>query len=259
MTETVPPWFDRSGLSEAGPGRVFVTTTRYPLFYLQITKCGCTFLRNLIYYLDHDALHPDSGRIHAHNDDFVGAHRIPRWYLKRSPYLFTVVRDPIDRFLSLYFDKIGNLDNPHDTGMRKRVSSAAELDLRADLDIEGHRENCLKTLAWFKINLAGQTPGKPNPHWQHQAVRLNHVKGLNPRLLTLDGLSWQLPILLAPIIPDIQSKMDAVTIRNKSKRLFSRAEFLTPEIKAAVHEIYSEDAATHKQAQLDWGLAPAGT
>ncbi len=256
MIDAPPDWFKRSGLGEPGPGQHYLTTARYPLFYLQITKCGCTFLRNLVYYLDHDQVHPDSTRIHSHNDDFITAARIPRWFLKRSPYLFAVVRDPIDRFLSLYFDKIANLDNKYDSGMRDRLTKAANLVLTPEMSIQQHRENCLRLLAWFDLNLAGKTPGRPNAHWQRQSLRLSHTKGLNPRLLTLSGLSWQLPEILTPLIPDIQQKIDAVTIRNKSKRLLSRDEILTPDIERAVLLLYAEDAETYAHARDEWGPAP---
>lgn len=258
MPDAAPGWFNGSELSEPGPGRFYITTTRYPVFYLQINKCGCTFLRNLFYYLDHDRIHPESKRIHAHAKDFTVPALIPRWYLKKSPYLFSVVRDPIDRFLSLYFDKIANLDNSQDRGMRDRVGKAANLELTPDMGIDQHRKNCLKTLDWFALNLAGKTPGPPNSHWQRQSQRLSHTKGLNPQLLTLNGLSWQLPALLEPLIPDIRQKIDAVRVRNKSTRPYERQEILTPEIEAAVLDIYSEDALIFNQVRAEWGVAPLG-
>jgi len=248
-------WFKGQPLDRDGPGRFFFTTRRYPLFYLQITKCGCTFLRNLVYYLDHDGLHPDSKRIHSHEDDFVKAARIPRDVLHDSPYLFAVIRDPIDRFLSLYFDKLSNMDNRFDTGMRDRVGRAAGLKLAPNLGLEGHRENCLKTLDWFEKNLDGKA-GKPNPHWQRQSVRLKKAEELAPRLLTLGGLSWQLPQILAPIIPDIADKMAAVRVRNESRKPFGRAEILTPEIAAAVLRVYPADSETFARTATQWGDAP---
>ncbi len=248
-------WFTRKGLDKPGPGRFFYTTRRYPLFYLQITKCGCTFLRNLLYYLDHDALHPDSTRIHAHEADFLKADRIPRRFLRESPYLFAVIRDPVDRFLSLYFDKLANLENQHDTGMRTRVARAAGLKLASDMSLDDHRENCLKTLAWFEKNLAGEA-GKPNPHWQRQSLRLNRIRDLEPRLLTLGGLSWQLPELLSPLIPDIAEKMAAVRVRNESRKPFGRAEIMTPEIAAAVLRVYPEDSETYVRVAARWGRGP---
>ncbi len=252
----LPAWFRGVPRDMPGPGRFFYTTNRYPLFYLQITKCGCTFLKNLMYYLDHGRLHENSARIHAHEADLLKADLIPRPVLKESPYLFAVVRDPVDRFLSLYFDKIANHDNQWDVGMRRRVIRAAGLDGRRNLPIEAHRENCVKMLDWIKRNLDDGTEGNTNPHWQRQTVRLSRLKGLDARLLTLEGLSWQLPRLLAPLVPDIAAQMDAVRARNRSPRLFTRQEFVTPEIEAAVKRVYARDAEIHARARAEWGPGP---
>lgn len=254
MTEpaSVPDWFDGTPLDKPGPGRVLFTTRRYPLFYLQITKCGCTFLRNLLYYLDHDRLHDASNRIHAHEADFLKADLIPRADLRRSPYLFAVVRDPVDRFLSLYFDKLSDVENQYDIKMRTRVAKAAGLKLATDLTLEDHRQNCLKTLEWFGRNLDGSTEGKPNPHWQRQSVRLSHTAGLVPRLLTLDGLSGQLETVLGPLIPDLGAKIASVRVRNQSRKPFTKAEIMTPGIAAAVARVYPADSKTYAQVRAEW-------
>ncbi|NOX39053.1 MAG: sulfotransferase family protein [Alphaproteobacteria bacterium] len=246
-------WDTGALLDRSGPGRVLFTTRRYPIFYLQITKCGCTYVRNLLYYLDHDAMHPKAARIHAHDEDFVKADLIPREIIKGAPGLFAVIRDPVDRFLSLYFDKIANQQNQFDAGMRRRVSKAAGLDLEHD-DLATHRENCLKTLAWFSRNLDTKNAGKPNPHWQRQSVRLARIEGLGARLLTLDGLSAQLAQTLGPVVPDFARKAAAVTTRNTSKKRFTKAEIMTPEIAETVRAIYEKDAALYQKISAEWAV-----
>jgi len=47
----------------------FITTRRHPVYYMAITKCGSTFLKNLFYVLDHDELHPNPDYIHDHPQD----------------------------------------------------------------------------------------------------------------------------------------------------------------------------------------------
>lgn len=256
MTDTLPNWFDGPGLDQPEPGRFFHTTHRYPIIYLQITKCGCTYLRNLIYFLDHGRLHPDSTHIHAYPDDFVKADLIPRRVLKKSPYLFAIIRDPVDRFLSLYFDKIADTENHHDAGIRNRVTNAAGFDVSLSSDLETHRQSCLKILDWFGRNLDTKDEGKPNPHWQRQSMRLKRTEGLNPHLLTLYGLSWQLPQLLEPIIPDIADQMQAVRTRNESRKPFTRAEIMTPELEAAVQAVYADDANRYHRISAKWGPNP---
>jgi hypothetical protein len=256
MTDRRPAWYDGPLLDQPGAGRVLHTTDRYPLFYLKITKCGCTYLVNLLHVLDHGVPHPAGSRVHSHDADFVKAGLLPPAAITGSPFAFAVVRDPVDRFLSLYFDKIADVENANDAGMRRRVMRMAGIDVGPGTSLETHRDNCLKVLDFFADNLAGNTPGGINPHWQRQAVRLRRAQAFGLTLLTLDGLKWQLPALLAPLIPDITEKMAQVESRNRSKKPFSRAEIETPELAERVHSLYAADLEIYRRARAERGPAP---
>jgi len=256
MTDLVPDWFDGIPLGAPGPGRFLFSTQKYPIYYLQITKCGCTYLRNLLYHMDHGTAHPAGSGVHNFNQDFVKADFIPAEMIIASPYVFSVVRDPVDRFLSLYFDKIANLKNEKDSAMRNRVVRSAGLELTPDMNLAAHRKNALLTIDWFRRNLRRAEKGKINPHWQRQQERLSRLDGLSPRLLTLDGLPWQLPALLAPLIPDIAAQMAAVRVRNASKKPFSHAEIATPELVERVQHVYAQDLQTYEKVRAEWGDAP---
>jgi hypothetical protein len=256
MTDRRPAWYDGALCETLGAARVFHTTDRYPLFYLKITKCGCTYLVNLLHALDHGVPHPAAGRVHSHEEDFVKAGLLPDAVVATSPYAFAVVRDPVDRFLSLYFDKIADTSNENDEGMRRRVVRVAGLSVGPGVSLEGHRDNCLKVLDFFEANLAGRTKGGVNPHWQRQVARLRRARDFPLKVLTLDGLTWQLPTLLAPLIPDISERMAAVRSRNTSKKPFNRAEIETPELAQRVHSIYAADLDIYRRARADWGPAP---
>ncbi len=256
MTERAPLWLDSGAREKPGQGRLFFTTDRYPLFYLQITKCGCTFLRNLIYYLDHDQEHPHGGRIHTFEDDFIKAALVPRSQLQQSPYMFTVVRDPMDRFLSLYFDKIANPHNTTDVKIKKNMFKNARLKRNPRNKLGIHQHNCVQMLRWLDSNMAGETRLKINPHWQRQSARIARAGDMGLRFVTLDGLNWQLPALLSPLIPDIATKMNVVKTRNTSPKPIAKSDVVTPEIEALVSEIYAEDAAHYTQVNSEWGVAP---
>ncbi|MEM9269948.1 MAG: sulfotransferase family 2 domain-containing protein, partial [Pseudomonadota bacterium] len=95
--------------------RVF-TLSNAPVFYLATTKCGCTYLKNLFYLLEHGHVHPRAAYIHQHEDEIPRAGHLSLAEVQASPYGFMVVRDPTDRLLSLYFDKIwgdGPQNFPH--------------------------------------------------------------------------------------------------------------------------------------------------
>ena len=69
----------------------FQTSQRFGFKYYQITKCGCSFAKILINQMDHRA--PNAPPIKN------------LWSSGGAP-AFVIIRNPIDRFLSLYFDKI---------------------------------------------------------------------------------------------------------------------------------------------------------
>lgn len=256
MTDGLPNWFTDPPLTAPGPGRFLMTTHKYPLFYLQITKCGSSFMRNLLYYLDHGTVHPAGSMVHSFNQDFVKADLIPEQTLIASPYLFTIVRDPVDRFLSLYFDKIANLTNEKDAAIRRRVVRKAEIDLHPDMTLAEHQTAALKIIDWFDMNLERNLPGKINPHWQRQQERLRRINALSPRRVTLDGLPWQLPALLGPLIPGIADHMAVVRVRNRSKKPFSHAEIATPALVNRIHQVYAQDLQTYEQVRAEWGEGP---
>lgn len=219
-----------------------LTTHRHPIFYLPINKCACTYLRNLFFLLDHDSIHPDPKRIHAYDREFVNAARVPEDILTSSPFVFTVVRDPVDRFLSLYFDKLANPYNESDFWMRRLMNDEAGFRADNDTTLEQHRAFCLKALGWIDRNLKGKTEAPTNPHWQRQSLILSRITGLDPHLIELKSLDQRLEQLLAPLEPRISVIMKKITDRNESHQLFSKDEMLTNELKAAVHAVYADDA-----------------
>ena len=230
----------------------FHTTRRYPIYYLAITKCGSTYLKNLLYYLDHDRMHPAPAYIHDYHQDFLRADLTPRWMLRRSRFAFTVLRRPSSRFLSLYFDKIWG-DHPQNfPDIREDVADEADLDLSRDLDAKAHRENCTRFLKWIEANLAHDTDQPINPHWRPQTRRIAQVEHLAPSFLTLDGLDWQLPLYLGPVIPDIRAKMQAVSVKNSATYPVDPDDVLDDRLEDAINTVYAEDFGKYRRASRRW-------
>jgi len=120
----------------------FITTRRHPIYYMAITKCGSTFLKHLLYVLDHDAVHEDPDYIHDYSEDFIRTDKTPAELLQSSAYTFTVLRKPASRFLSLYFDKIYGEGPQNFPDMRFEIARDCGLDLSRHLSPDGHRRNC---------------------------------------------------------------------------------------------------------------------
>jgi len=237
--------------------RRFFTTRRYPIFYLQITKCGCTYLKNLFYYLDADALHPAGRFIHDHTNDLIRAEDRDPQILHNARYVFTVLRNPVDRFFSLYFEKFyGN--SPQKFGdLSEILTREIGLNLAPNISLAQHQKNTTALLEWIAANLREETPEPINPHWKPQHERLAKVADFGVWRLTLDGLDWQLPAFLKEAIPDLDAKLAAITVRNAAHKPVAQSELATPDILKRIAEIYPQDLENHAHSSQKWARRQA--
>jgi hypothetical protein len=230
---------------------MMITTRRFPLYYMAITKCGSTFLKNLIYHLDNDALHPDADNIHKYPKLFSRARYVPEADIAASSHAFTVIRDPVDRYLSLYFDKILVGDGSEVWDL---LAEELQLERQPGLDAAGHLRNCEKIIPWLEDNLAYNNDFPINHHWKRQSNRLTRVQKLNLEHLTLKGINTQLTYFLRDLVPDIEERLHAVGSRNRSKKPFGRADVLSPALEAEIRRIYQADHEAYLEAVEDWAL-----
>ncbi|MEM8741878.1 MAG: sulfotransferase family 2 domain-containing protein [Pseudomonadota bacterium] len=237
-----------------------LTTRRYPIYYLPITKCGSTFLKSLFFALDHDG--PPPSGIHD-EARLLRAADLSTGFIAGSRFGFAVLRDPAERVVSFYLDKIAR-QGPgsfpeirallvREAGLRFDPSGGSERgsETGPEAELEAHRQNVMRFAVWLEANIAGQTALPVNPHWRPQARRLRRAAPLELAHLTLDGLSWQLPMLLAPAIPDIVDRMTEIAARNPTSAAMARA-ILTPQVAAELTRIYRRDAALVAQARAVW-------
>src|SRR5690554_6581898 len=88
--------------------RIFSTFRYKEIQYLVIPKCGCTYIKNFLWKIDFQSDYADPTRVH--DEDRVFARASDNSYtaktIRENPYSFTVLRNLVDRFLSLYFDKV---------------------------------------------------------------------------------------------------------------------------------------------------------
>jgi len=229
-----------------------LTLRSAPVYYLPITKSGSTYLKNLFYYLDHAEEHVSGIDIHSNPNDLVRAKSGDEKAIRQSPYAFAVLRDPVDRFLSLYFDKIYG-DGPNNfADIRGYLADEIGLDLTRDLDATAHRENCILLIDWLALNLAFKTDVPVNHHWRRQSNRLQRVNELDITHLTLDGLDWQLPMFLGDVVPNLRHAMGAVTSDNRTDKPFARFEIMDATLLGKIETVYANDKKLYEQASRDW-------
>ncbi len=251
---TLLRWFRKKPETEdrRSPAERMTTLRRADVYYLPITKCGSTYLKNLFHYLDSGEEHESGADIHHAAGALWKGTSEDEAKIASSPHAFTVLRDPVDRFASLYFDKIWG-DGPRNfEDVRQLLAEQVGLDLSRDLDAAAHRENCRKLIDWLALNLDFQTEEPVNPHWRRQSSRLKRVEGLNLKHLTLDGLDWQLPVLIGEVVPDIREAMQSVKERNRIPRPFSNTDLMDDALRARIEDVYSTDVELYRAARQEW-------
>ncbi|MEE9455501.1 MAG: sulfotransferase family 2 domain-containing protein [Paracoccaceae bacterium] len=233
------------------PAERMITLKRAGIYYLPIAKSGSTYVKNLFYYLDKGQQHLSGNEIHG-ADVLVRARAKDVDKIRQSGYAFAVIRDPVDRFLSLYFDKIygdGPRNFPH---YRDMFAAEIGLDLTRGLNAEAHRENCQRLIDWIGKNLSFLTEKPVNPHWRPQANRLKRVASLDLTYLTLDGLDWQLPLFLGDVLPDIRTAMRAVTFKNEASWPVTRDQVLNTGLRNKIETLYAADKRIYQETTQKW-------
>ncbi|GFE63941.1 sulfotransferase family 2 domain-containing protein [Litoreibacter roseus] len=228
------------------------TSRAYPIHYLVIPKCGCTFVKNLLWSLEHEKPYPDPKRIHDEDAGFLRASALDLTpaQIEMRPHAFTVIRNPVDRFLSLYFDKVIGPGHQNFVNLRGVLADDHDLDLTADSP-DAHRRNCHILIKWLEDNL--NVPGKleNDAHWTPQHYRGNLMKTFNLKLLLLNDLNRHLTVLLQDILPDIAERLSALE-RNKSGGDARKRDVLDAPLRKKINVVYARDRRIFNRTRDAW-------
>jgi len=240
--------------SEPNPaiGATLLTTQHYPLYYRMITKCGCTYILNLLHYLNKGRILHNPLRVHKHSL-VPAATAASNTDISQSPYSFVVIRNPIKRFMSLYFDK---LYTP--TPIDKKYSMGAYflknglIDASAGTDIAKHRENCINSIRWIAKNISGHTNQPQNWHWKPQKIRLKQVHPFHFNVLILENIVPQLTQTLKPLVPNIENALKTISVQNKSAKPVPVEAVLNDTLRQLISDTYSDDTKIYQEVATYW-------
>lgn len=228
------------------------TSRRYPIHYLVIPKCGCTFVKNLLWQLENNAAHGNGLRIHDDDSYFQKADALGLTadQIAAREHAFTIVRNPVDRFFSLYSDKVIGQGHMRFVPLRKVLKE--NHGLRPDVtSIDGHRANCEIMINWLTRNLEAPQEIENDAHWTPQSYRQNLMKMFRLKTLMLQRLDTQLPLLLEDLVPDIGSVMKGLE-RNKTSASVSRDDVLDKDLRTKINTLYSADRKLFNQTRKLW-------
>jgi hypothetical protein len=228
------------------------TSRKFPIHYLVIPKCGCTFVKNFLWTLENGDAHANGLRIHDDDSRFMRASELGLTVeqIIAREHAFTVVRNPIDRFYSLYSDKVIGDGHKRFVPLRHVLQENHGLDVNAT-SVDAHRANCEILIDWLGRNLDAPQEIENDSHWTPQIYRQNLMKVFRLKTLMLNKLDEQLPLLLQDIVPETKSIMQG-NERNKTSTGVSRDDVLDKELRSKINEVYSGDRKLFNTTRKLW-------
>jgi Sulfotransferase family len=222
------------------------------ILYLSIPKCGCTFIKNVLWFLVNKEFHSKPSRIHDDDSQFKRAidFEMGLEEIRNSQLAFTVVRNPVDRFLSLYFDKVIGLGQKNYVPLARTLSERKGLDL-APSTLSDHRRNLEVMIDWIEENLTHEVDLRKEAHWTPQSYRFEIMNTFCLKLLTVDSLSVQLSMLLSTEVVGVESIIAAAET-NSSVKPVDKSSILNPQIRKKVNSVYAEDRRIYRRAKSHW-------
>lgn len=165
---------------------------------------------------------------------------------------FYVVRDPFERFTSLYFDKVYSQGPQSFPWIAKRLAKSRTYFEGPDISLEEHQKNCGSFARFLRNQFSRKALDKVNPHWRLQSETVKRAGEFGFKPLLLENLDAQLLQISDGRIEGLKAAMVAVSERNTSAKPFSSTELLTPEIKQIISTLYADDFALYEQVKADW-------
>lgn len=230
-----------------------LTTATVPLRYLVVPKCACTFVKNLIWKIDATTTSNKVNRIHDYKFLRASDLGLTENDIAREQYAFTIIRNPIDRFFSLYCDKVVGEGHKHYIPLRKILIMKYGL-MENPSSIKEHRRNCHILIRWIGLNLKTDIDFKAEAHWTPQIYRKKIMLSCDLKLLTVDDLERQLKFLMQPIIPNIGELVESFENfeKNKSKFNYSRQQVITKDLRKEINLIYKDDQNLYRVVKNGW-------
>lgn len=153
--------------------------------YLNNPKVGCSTIKSTLWQaIRSGETLPDEKTVHGTDDSPFDRNPTDAGAVERA-FIFTFVRNPFQRVVSAYLNKVTGTGKPewHDFAHRHGVSRATSFDGFIDL-------------------LSNVAPEQHDPHWRPQHLNTMYPFAMPNLICDLDRLDDMLPQVLSRLFPD---------------------------------------------------------
>jgi hypothetical protein len=211
-----------------------------PLAYVLNPKAASTLALSFVFYLNHNYRYFDHFRIHDSPLALLRIHgpeldpRALDTFYRLSPESFSIVRDPLRRFVSSFLSKVFTDDDPKYLQFRDVLTSVYGIDLSPEAD---PAQSCL---AFARLVAAHPGDLLAEPHFKPQ--HLNLMTGGRYRVDTVLRLEDKDAVLafFSRWLGAEKAKW-FLSLRLNEQTRYSSDEFILDELKSLMREIYARD------------------
>lgn len=221
----------------------------YPINCVVTLKSGGTYLRNLLYRLEHGQSYEAPLKIHTEGASTTSD--LTKAELANEVSFF-VVRDPVDRLFSLYFDKVYGTGKHSFAWITERLVAHRGFVQGDNLTLEQHQNNVVALLQYIARKFSTENNDQLNQHWSPQVFAADKAIRFGLQPLLLENLEQQLLQIAGGRIEGLEVAMLAMPHQNRSAKPFTVAELLTPEIAQRISALYGDDQALYERVKAGW-------
>ncbi len=211
-----------------------------PLSYVLNPKAACTLALNFVFFVNHEYRYFDPIQIHYSRRALLQL-KAPKFepraaytFYQLSPETFSIVRNPLDRFISGFLSKVFSDDDPYYVPFRDELTSVWGIDLSPEAD---PARSCLAFARWIA---AHENQEQIEPHFRPQHINLR-LNGSFPvdTILRLEDRDGILAFFTKWV--GVNKAKWFLSLRFNEHAKYTKEQFLTDELSRLVRQIYARD------------------
>ena len=233
--------------------RMFVTCDEGGISAFIMPKCGCSLINNAVYKANTGKLFHDPSRIHFDKTAHNVTHQRDAADGADPARCFGVIRNPVNRFVSFYYDKMFSTSDLALPGLRRKLERWASqargetftIDTSPDARIAVHRKNLLGLLDGVEALLDTGNPDHRNGHYDRQTDMMARAGAGDFPVAVLEDLQATFPAQIAQASPGFLKTLLSLPPINESRKPFPVKVVVSTTVRRRIQDVYKDDIAMY--------------